>query len=442
MKIDLDELSPVERKVHIELPPDKVTREFSRAYQDLGKRVRIKGFRVGKAPRSVLQGIYGDEIKGQVRTQLVEHSLGEVIKERGLQIVSRPEIDAAEPEEGREFSFSAVFEVKPEIDIKDYVGIEVEKVRVAVTDDQVNEALQRLQQTHSRLEPVSGRDIVERGDFVTVDFAGTLDGKPLAGGKGENYLMEIGAGQALPEFDNALQGAKQGEEKNIKVSYPEHYRNRELAGKIAEFIVTVREIKQKILPNLDDEFAKDHGECSSLEELKGVLRQRLEAELKAYQQEELKEKILNHLIETHSFVPPASMVERQTRYLMERNERNSSSAPSSADSETAATLEETRKTLESRAIRQVQATLLVEKISHLEKINVDDRDVQERIDQLARAAGERGKTVRDVYSRADRRDDLRSQIAFERTLDFLLENASIKEVDPPYNKVDDENKKS
>ena len=367
MKIDFDELSPVQRKVHIELPPDKVTSEFSRAYQDLGRRVRIKGFRVGKAPRSVLQGIYGDEIRGQVRSQLVEHSLGEVIKERGLQIVSRPEIDAAEPQEGREFSFSAVFEVKPEVDIKDYIGIEVEKVRVAVTDDQVNEALQRLQQTHARLEPVGDRDEVERGDFVTVDFVGSVDGKPLSGGKGENYLVEIGAGQALPQFDDALQGAKQGEEKNIRVTYPEDYRNRDLAGKTAEFSVVVREIKQKVLPILDDEFAKDHGECSSLEELKGVIRQRLEAELKQYQNEELKEKILNYLIENHSFVPPTSMVERQTRYLMERNERNTSSASRSADSDAAPTMEETRKALESRAVRQVQATLLVEKISRWKK---------------------------------------------------------------------------
>src|SRR5918994_4551882 len=130
MKIDFDELSPVQRKVHIELPPDKVTSEFSRAYQDLGRRVRIKGFRVGKAPRSVLQGIYGDEIRGQVRSQLVEHSLGEVIKTRGLQIVSRPEIDAAEPQEGREFSFSAIFEFKPRMGIKDFVGSKGEKVRV------------------------------------------------------------------------------------------------------------------------------------------------------------------------------------------------------------------------------------------------------------------------------------------------------------------------
>ena len=442
MKIDFDELGPVQRKVHIELPPDKVTSEFSRAYEDLKRRVRIKGFRVGKAPRSVLKGIYGDEIRGQVRSQLVEHSLGEVIKQRGLQIVSRPEIDAAEPQEGREFSFSAVFEVKPEVDIKDYIGIAVEKVRVAVTDDQVNEALQRLQQTHARLEPVGDRDEVERGDFVTVDFVGSVDGKPLSGGKGENYLVEIGAGQALPQFDDALQGAKQGEEKNIRVTYPEDYRNRDLAGKTAEFSVVVREIKQKVLPILDDEFAKDHGECSSLEELKGVIRQRLEAELKQYQNEELKEKILNYLIENHSFVPPNSMVERQTRFLMERNERNTSSASRSANSDAAPTMEQTRKALESRAVRQVQATLLVEKISLLEKINVEDRDVQVRIDQMARAAGEGGKTVRDVYSRPEARDDLRTQIAFTRTLDFLLERANIKEVDPPLNKVDDENKKS
>jgi trigger factor len=439
MKVDFDELSPVQRKVHIELPADQVASKFSRAYQDLGRRVRITGFRAGKAPRSVLQGIYGDEIKGQVRSQLVEHSLGELIKERGLQIVSRPEIEAVELQEDREFSFSAVFEVKPEIDVKDYLGIELEKVRVAVTDEQVDEALKRLQQSHARLEPVTNRDVAERGDFIAVDFVGSMDGKPFSGGKGENYLIEIGAGQALPQFDDALQGAKQGEEKQIKVTYPEGFPNRDLAGKSAEFSVIVREIKQKVLPAIDDDFAKDHGECSSLEELKGVIRQRLEAELKQYQQEELKEQILNHLIERHSFAPPTSMVERQTRYLLERN---ASSTPNSPEAEAVPTTEETKKALQERAVRQVQATLLVEKIAGLEKIDVEDRDVQERIDKLARAAGERGNTLRDVYSRPEAREDLRTQIAFERTLDFLLERANIKEVDPSLNKVDDENKKS
>jgi trigger factor len=439
MKIDLDELSPVQRRIRVELPADEVAIELSRAYQDLGRRVRIKGFRAGKAPRSVLQGIYGDEIKGQVRSHLVEQSLGEVIKDRGLQIVSRPEIDAAELEEGRGFSFSAVFEVKPEFEIKNYVGIEVERVLLSITDDQVREALKRLQESHARLEPVTDREQVERGDFIAVDFDGLVDGKPFSGGKGENYLLEVGGGQALPQFEDSLIGGTRGEQKSIQVNYPQEYGNRELAGRSAEFTVVIREIKRKVLPALDDEFAKDHGECSSLKELESVLRGRLQAELQQIQQEELKEQILNRLIEAHSFTPPSAMIERQVRYLMERNP---SAARREGRADTAPTTEETRKAIEGRALRQVQATLLVEKISVLESVTVSDDEVRERIDNLVRAAGERAKTVREVYSRPEAREDLRAQMVFERTLDFLLERATIKEPDGGAAKVDDQGKKS
>ncbi|HUK40258.1 MAG TPA: trigger factor, partial [Candidatus Acidoferrales bacterium] len=218
MKIDIDEPSPVQRKIRVELPPETVTHQFSRAYQDLGRRVRVRGFRAGKAPRSVLQGIYGDEIKGQVRSQLVEESLSEVIKERGLQIVSRPEIEANDLEEGHGFSFSAVFEIKPEIEVKDYVNIEVEKVKLAVTDEQVNSALERLREGFASLEPETGRDVVEAGDFVSLDFEGSIAGKPFPGGKGENYFLEIGGGRALPQFENAVIGLRVGPRQNVQVT--------------------------------------------------------------------------------------------------------------------------------------------------------------------------------------------------------------------------------
>src|SRR6185312_9352719 len=152
MKIDVDEVSSVERKIRIELPAEIVTDQFSRAYKDLGQRVRIKGFRSGKAPRRVLEGMYGDEIKGQVRSQLVESSLEEAIKERGLQIVSRPEIDANDLQEGEGFSFSAVVEVKPQLEIDNYLGLDVQRVKLAITDAQVNSALERLRESHERLE--------------------------------------------------------------------------------------------------------------------------------------------------------------------------------------------------------------------------------------------------------------------------------------------------
>ncbi len=440
MKIDIDEISPVQRKIRVELPAETVANEFSRAYEDLRRRVRIKGFRAGKAPRGVLQGIYGDELKGQVQSQLVEESLGEVIKERGLQIVSRPEIEANDLVEGSAFSFSAVFEIKPPIEVKDYLGIAVEKVKLFVTDDQVDEALRRLQESHARLEPVENRTIVQPGDFITLDFEGSIAGKPFQGGKGENYFLEVGGGQALPQFEEAVIGLTQGVPTKIQVAYPENYSNDELAGKTVDFSVMVREIKQKVLPELDDDFAKDHGECGSLVELRAAIRSRLKDELEHIQKEELKEQIIGRLIGTCSFAPPPTMVERQTRYLMERYQ-NRGLGQSVSGPQTPPSLEETRKTLEGRALRQVQATLLVEKIAQLENITVSDKEVQERVDNLTRAAGDRAKTVREAYSRPDTRDDLRAQMVFDRTLGFLLERALIKEVDAPATKVDEQGKK-
>jgi trigger factor len=441
MKIDIDEVNSVQRKVRVELPVETVASEFSRAYKNLGQRVRVKGFRTGKIPRTVLQGIYGEEVKGEVRSHLVEESLGEVIRERGLQIVSRPEVEANDLSEGGAFSFSAVFEIKPEIAVHDYLGVEVEKPRVSITDAQVEEALRRLQEGHARLELVSGRDVVERGDFVTLDFEGSIDGKSFAGGKGENYTLEVGAGQALPQFDEAVTGLKVNVPQKVQVNYPEDHPNKEIAGQAVEFSLVAREIKQKVLPVLDDEFAKDHGECASLEELKQRIRGRLSDELKRYQDEDLKEKIISRLIELHSFTAPPSMVERQARYLMERYQNQIGTQPG-ADAGAQPPAEEARKTFESRAIRQVQATLLVEKIAQLEKIDITDKEVQERVDGVARAAAERAKTVRDFYSRPDARDDLRAQMVFDRTVSFLLEHAKIKEVNLPLSKVDELPEKS
>jgi len=440
MKIDIDELSPVQRKVRVELPAETVAGEFSRAYKNLGQRVRVKGFRSGKIPRSVLQGIYGNEVKGEVRSHLVEESLEEIVKERGLQIVSRPEVETAEFNESGPFSFSAVFEVKPDFEVKDYLGMEVEKVKITITDAQVDEALRRLQEGHARLEPVEGREVVQKGDFVLLDFEGTIAGKPFSGGKGENYALEVGSGHALPQFEDAVAGLTLGERRTVAVNYPEDYPNKEIAGKAVDFSIVVREIKQKVLPTLDDEFAKDHGECATLDELKSRIRGRLEDELGHYQNEELKEKLVDRLIEAHSFTIPPSMVERQTRYLMERYQ-NQIAGQRDSGAGALPLMEEVKKNLEARATRQVHATLLVERIAQLERIEITDKDVQDRVDSLARAAGDRAKNLREIYSRADARDDLRSQMVFDRTLGFLLERATIKEVDPPVSKVDEQAEK-
>jgi trigger factor len=434
IKVDIDELSPVQRKVRVELPAETVADEFSRAYKNLGRRVRVRGFRTGKIPRPVLQGIYGDEVKGEVRSHLVEESLAEIVRERGLQIVSRPELESNDLRETESFSFSAVFEIKPQIELKDYLGLPIEKPRIAVTEAQVDEALRRLQENHARLEPVADREVVEKGDFVTLDFEGSLDGKPFSGGKAQNYVLEVGAGQALAQFEEAVVGLKLGERKTVSVTYPEDFPNKEIAGRLVEFSLVAHEIKRKVLPALDDDFAKDHGECASLEELKNRLRQRLQEEMTRYQTDDLKEQALSRLIERHSFSIPQAMVERQTRYLMERYQNQMGAQRT----EQPAPMEEVRKTLEERAMRQVRATLLMEKIAELEKIEVSDKEVQERVDLLARAAGEQAKNLREYYARSEARDDLRTQMIFDRTLGFLLDRATVREIDAQVSKVDDQ----
>jgi len=440
MKVDVDILSTIQRKIHIEIPGEAVREEFSRVYGALSQRARIKGFRPGKVPRTVLEGIYGDEAKSRTLSRLVEQSLREAVKEKGLHVVSPPEVEPGELVEGSPFSFSAVVEIKPEIEVKNYLGLEVERIKLTVEESQVDEALSGFQDAHAHLQPVEDRDVVEQGDCVLIDFSGTIDGKPFAGSQGKNTLLQVDGGSTLSQFEEAMVGLKRDMDHNISVTYPKDYGNRELAGKAVDFRVHINEIKKKILPSLDDEFAKDYGECASLAELKDKVRARLESELREIQNRELKEQLLTRLIETHPFEVPTAMVDQQLRYLMERHQRRIESGESSAAGQ-APSAEELRKELSPQARRQVQTMLLVEKLAEQEKIEVANQEVQQRIDEVVRSAKDRGTVVRDFYRRDEAREELGSQMVFDKTLNFLLEKAKVEEVEHAKTKVDEGRKK-
>lgn len=430
MKINVNVISPVQRKIEVELPAEAVREEFARVYGNLVKKAKIRGFRPGKVPRPVLEGIYGEEVRGEVRSRLVESSLQELFRDQKIPVVSQPRVETQDLQEGQAFAFSALVEVKPEFDVRDYLGLELQKVKLMVRDAEVDKALQHLQNTHAHLEPVDeNRDTAEKGDFVLIDFTGSVDGKPFPEGKVENYLLELGAGQALPQFEEALIGLQKQTEHTIKVAYPEDYFKPELAGKTALFSIMIREIKRKVLPPLDDEFAKDYGECSSLEELREKLRGRLQSQLEEMQNQELKEQILSRLIDRHSFEVPPALVEEQIRYLEQRYRAREAAVRSQIPADPAEA-DSLRKGWEQQAQRQVRAMLLVEKIGEREKIEVSDEDVQGKVDDMARSAKERASAVRKVYSQPSAREDLRSQMIFDRALRFLFERARITEVAP------------
>lgn len=440
MNVDVEVVTETERKLNIELSADAVTDEFTRVYRQLGLRAKVRGFRPGKIPRHVLEGLYGTEVHAQALSELVENSLLKALKDNELDVVSQPRVDAGELKEGEAFSFSAVVEVKPVIDLKDYRGIEVERVRLDVQEDQIDTSLSRLQDRHAQLEPVETRDVVAQGDFVFIDFDGTIDGEAFPGGKAENFPLEVGGGQSIPEFENALVGLQKDSEALVKVTMPDNFGDPAVAGKDALFRVKVNDIKRKILPELDDEFAKDYGDAPTLAELRQKVRAELKKELDGLQARQVKDRIVQRMVDQYDFAVSPSLVEKELAYTMSRAQQAQGGADESGRD--ARTTEELKNELRPEAERRVKAMLLVEKVASKEEIKASADEVSQRIDLVARAAGEQGPAVREYYSREDARRELSHQIVSEKTLEFLYQHATIRDVEAGSEMVDAPAKKS
>ncbi len=423
----VDVVTPTQRRLRVEVPAERVTKAFTQIYREFGRSARVRGFRAGKVPRHVLRGLYGAEIQAQALSGIVEATLAEAVREQGIEPVSEPRLETGELNDGQPFAFSAVLEVKPDIVLKDYRAIGLERPRVDVGDEEVQRALETLRDRSAQLEPVEGRDRVEDGDYVFIDFEGTVDGESFAGGTAESFPVEIGAGTALPEFERGLVGMERDVPGSIVVPFPEDSQEPRLAGRQADFTVTVRDIRRKALPPLDDDFARDYGECDSLDELREKARSELQREVEAFQNTRLHDRIVEHLLEEHDVEAPPSMVERELSYLMNRAASQREAAPPDAPEPTT---DELREELTPQAQRRVKASLLVGKIADAEAITASEDEVDARIDAIARASGDRAALVREQYRQDWARASLRSQIVSEKTLEFLLEQAEVTLVEP------------
>lgn len=437
MKCEVDVLTPTQRRLRVEVSAERVDRAFARVYREVGRRAKVRGFRSGKIPRGVLHGLYGAEIQTEALSEIVGESLADAVRDRGLELVSEPRLDVGELKQEQPFAFTVVVDVKPDIELGNYRAIPLERVRAEVGDDEVDRALAELRERSAQLEPVEDRVRVEEGDYVLVDFSATVDGEPFPGSTAEGYPVDIGAGQSLPEFEQGLVGMEREAPRTLVVNLPASVQDARMAGKQAEFEVTVRDIRRKVLPPLDDEFARDYGECDSLPELRGKLRSDLQREVDAFQDRRLQDRIVDRLVEEHDFEAPPSMVDLELSYLVERAKARRD--PSGADAP-APTADELREELTPQARSQVKARLLLEKIAAAEGIAASDEEVDRRVEALARASGEQAGSVRERYRQDRARAVLRSQIASGKTLDFLLREADVTVVEPP-EKVDEGGKR-
>ena len=424
MKATVEEISSIKKKVNIEVPGDEVTREIDSFYEELRKKAKIKGFRPGKAPRSILERHFKDYVKAETLQKLIQNTYPNALSEKDLHPVSDPVIEPGEFENGKPFQYSATIEVKPDIKPEGYLGLKIEGKKEEVKDEEVGERLKGLQDLHAHLKTISEVRPIQSGDYVIVDYEAKMDGKPLEEGKAIDFTVEVGSGRFIPALEENLIGLKPGEEKEIAVPFPEDYGYKKWAGKTISFHVKIKEIKEKILPLLDDEFAKDLGDYSSLEELKVKLRGEIEKEKELALERQLKDQMVDQLLQANPFEVPEILVEEQTKaYVSDTKLRL---ATQGVDLKNLGVSEDKlQEDYREMARKQVKTFLILEKIASQEGITVTDEEAEDRLREISEKTHQKFDVVKRYYEKNGLIPEVKAGIMSNKTLNFLLQKANI-----------------
>jgi len=427
MKTSVEEISSIKKKVSIEIPEDQVNKEVESFYKDLGKKAKIKGFRPGKVPRNILERYFKDYVKAEVIQKLIQDTYPQALSEKDLQPVSPPVIDPGEFEGGKSFQYSAVIEVKPDIKLEGYTGLKIEGKKEEVKDEEVEERLKALQNLHANLKTISEARPIQAGDYVIVDYEASMGGKPLEGGKAIDFTVEVGSGQFIPALEEKLIGLKLEEKKEIEVSFPEDYGYQKWAGKTISFHVKIKEIKEKILPPLDDEFAKDLGDYSSFEELKAKLKGEIEKEKGLALERQLKDQLIDQLLEANPFEVPESLVEEQAKTMVS-DTKLKLAAQGVVLKNLGVTEEKLQEDYKAMAQKQVKTFLILDKIASQEGIAVTDEEAEDRLKEMAERMHQKFDVVKRYYEKNGLLPEVKAGIIRDKILNFLLEKANVNYV--------------
>ncbi|WML45579.1 trigger factor [Neobacillus sp. PS3-40] len=407
----------------IEVSPEKVKEGLDAAFNKVVKQVNVPGFRKGKMPRAMFEKRYGVESLYQDALDiLLPEAYGEAIVETGIEPIDRPDIDVEQMEKGKVLIFKATVQVKPEVKLGEYKGLEVEAIDTTVTDEDINSELATLQGRQAELV-VKEDGNAEIGDTVVIDFDGYVDGEAFEGGKGENYSLELGSGSFIPGFEEQLVGVATGESKDVEVTFPEEYHAAELAGKPAVFKTTVHEIKAKELPALDDEFAKDvDDEVETLDALKEKIKTRLEEGKKHEAEHHLQDSLVEKAAAGAEVEIPSVMVVSETNRMMQEFEQRLQSQGMnlelyfqfSGQDESAL-----REQMKSEAENRVRVNLTLEAIAKAENIVATDEDVKEEIGKMAVMYN---MSVENIEKALGSLEGIKSDLKLKKAVDFLIEN--------------------
>ena len=423
--IKIEEINPVKKRISVEIPWEEVKKELDAAYRTVGKKARVKGFRPGKTPRHILETYFREDAEGEAVSNLVQRSFEEAVQANSLQPVARPEIDQNGIQPEKSFTYSATLEVEPVVEPRGYIGMELSREDASVTDRDVEERLEELRHMYSSLQDVEGDRPVQNGDFLLIDFEGKLGTEPRKELTEAGFRIEVGSKRLVPGFEDALVGMRKGESKEFTVRFPENYHIKDFAEQDITFHVTVRDVKVKVLPALDDQFIKNFERYENIEALRDDLRKSLAEEKSVRAKDALRKAINDRLLDANPFEVPEAFVERQILGMMIEYQRRM--VINGMDPENAAKVAANlHDQFRGEAARLVRTGILLRKIAEKETITVDDAEIDARIREMAGRYGRDFGTMKASYETDNLTEHLKDQILEEKTLDFIESRANIR----------------
>ena len=427
MKASLENVSPLERKLNIEVPADEVQAAFEQAFKGIQRHVAVKGFRKGKAPLTTIRTMYGEKVKQDVIQDIIQSKYAAALKEHSLDPVSFPTIEFDPVEENKSFQFTAEFEIRPEVTLRQIEGLSVKKEKLAPAEKMVTDTLEDIRKSKSDTAPVLEDRAAQKGDVAIIDFKGFVDGKELENGAAEGHSLDLGANTFIPGFEEGIEGMRVGGSTTLKLSFPEGYHVADLAGKPVEFQVKLKELKKKVLPELNDEFAKSMGPYENLEALKTAIREDFEKRETKRVNDDLRNRLMKALVDRNPVPVPKSLMTEQKKALIEDFQKRTQQQGMSPDQ-----FEDYKSKwdsdFEQTAAYMIQSSFLIDKIANEHKLRAENSDVEKKLVEYAAQTGIDMARLKEFYGEQDRRARLSYQITEEKVLDFLISKAKVEEV--------------
>lgn len=425
LRVEVEEINSVTQKLSVNVPWREVKKEIDKSFSNISKTAKVKGFRQGKIPRSVLELMYRQEVEKEVINYLLNFHYFDIIRKKGINVVAEPKIEQQGIKEGEDFSFVATVEVEPSVEPKDYLGMTLTKPDETVTDEDVNNTIQKLRQSFASLKEAEAGHKIVNGDMVTLKYEGIVDGKVIDSLKSDGSTIQVSEKSALPGLTEQLVGMEKGETKEIKLTLPENFYQEELRSKEAAFKIEIMNVQQPILPEINEEFIKNFQKYSSLSELEDDIRASLAEEKKVMGRNALRQEIADKLLAANEFEVPPSVVERETLYLM-REQINNMVVRGRQERERA--IEQVTKhysDFKSAATKRTKLMYIMKAIAHKESINVSDTELDNYINDMAKLSNESFSACKEKLEKEGLIDIIKSQISEDKVFKYIEDNSII-----------------